>query len=353
MTVVIVDTNALPRGQFSLPALARLIKEAGDAAVVVIPEVVVWEWAEHAYATYVAVEEAAKAVRVDASILAHPVVTPAPSVEELAKRIENSFPAQVRLWSPNSDVWRSALRDQVLQVGSGETKGDVKTGAADALVLACVEAQSAMSEDVVLLVTNDKKLQKNALLFENVRCATGDKGLLAAMHSFTPATDDLEVRLIEQLPEYLNIRIGEEGEAISFAEYGVGVHFGAGHSGWPAEAILSTIWFKSIDIAEIHDLKIDSGEERRRGLAELRLFGDFVGTILEYHDPKLGAVSVSRTEVEFSHEFVDVTVEVDWDPNWQIQEVRATGSAVLVLIDPDPDEADDDNLNNFYGKGES
>lgn len=353
MTVIVVDTNALPRGHFSLPALARLIKEAGDSADVVIPEVVVWEWAQHAYATYVAVEEAAKAVRVDASILARPVVTPAPSVEELAERIENSFPAQVRLWSPDGDVWRSALRDQVLQVGSGETKGDVKTGAADAVVLACVEAESAVSEDVVLLVTNDKKLQKNALMFENVRCATGEKGLLAAMYSFTPATDDLAVRLMEELPEYLNIRISEEGEAISFAEYGVGVHFGVGHGGWPAEAVLSSIWFKRIDIAEVHHLQIESGEERRRGLAELRLFGDFVATILEYHDAKLGAVSVSRTELAFSHEFVDVTIEVEWDETWRIQEVRATGSAVLVMIDPDHDQADDENVSAFFGKAES
>lgn len=336
-----------------MSALARLIKEAGDAAVVVIPEVVVWEWAEHAYATYVAVEEAAKAVRVDASILARPVVAPAPSVEELAERIENSFPARVRLWSPDRDVWRSALRDQVLQVGSGETKGGVKTGAADAVVLACVEAESAPSEDVVLLVTNDKRLQKRASLFENVRCATGEKDLLAAMYSFTPATDDLEVRLLEQLPQYLNIRISEEGEAISFAEYGVGVHFGVGHGGWPAEAVLSSIWFKHIDIAEIHDLQIESGEERRRGLAELRLFGDFVATILEYRDLKLGVVAVSRTEVDFSHEFVDVTVEVEWDQNWRIQGVRATGSAVLVMIDPDHDEADDENESRFYGRAES
>ncbi|MFG6475084.1 hypothetical protein ACFXP7_01710 [Microbacterium sp. P06] len=347
MTVVILDTNSLPRGHFSLPALSRLMREAGDSAVVVIPEVVVWEWAEHAYSTYVAVEEAAKAVRVDASILPRPVIAASPSVEELAERIQNTLPAGVRLWSPDGEVWRIALRDQILQIGSGETKGDVKTGAADAVVLACVEAESTQSEDVVLLVTSDKKLQKNALAFENVRCATGDKGLLAAMYSFTPAADDLEVRLMEQLPEYLNIRIGDEGEAISFAEYGVSAHFGPGHGGWPAGAVLSSIWFKRIDIAEIHDLQVESGENRRRGLAELRLFGDFVATILEYHDPKLGAVAVSRTEVDFSQEFVDVTIEVEWDQNWRIREVRATGSAVLVMIDPTRDEADYDDVYGF------
>ncbi|UPL17495.1 hypothetical protein [Microbacterium aurugineum] len=353
MTVVVVDTNALPRGHFSLPALERLLKVAGDASTVVVPEVVVWEWAEHAHSSYVAVEEAAKAVRVDPSILSRPVVDPAPAVEELAERILNSLPVQVKLWSPDREVWRAALRDQVLQVGSGETKSDVKTGAADAVVLACVEAESSEAEDVVLLVTNDRKLRSNALLFDNVRCSTGDKGLLAAMYSFTPATDDLELRLMEQLPEYMNELIGVGGDAVSFSEYGVSVHFGDGHGGWPAGAVLSSLWFNRIDIAEIHDLQVESGEGKRRGLAELRVFGVIKGMILEYHDPKLGALTASRTEVDFSQDFVDVTVEVEWDLNWRIHQVRATGSAVLVQVGPMEDESDDDGVNHFWAMAEA
>lgn len=348
MTVVILDTNALPRGNFSLTSLERLQRTVGQEAAILVPEVVVWEWAEHARASYVAVEEAAKAIRTDASILERPHVPPAPSVEEIAERIIDSLPTGVSIWTPPSEVWREALRDQVMQIGSGEIKGLVKTGAADAVVLACVEAESDQAEDVVLLLTNDKKLRNNASRFENVRCASGDQGLLAAIYTFTPATEDLIVRLMEDLPEFLNAQISEEGKAISFDEYGVGEYLGRQGIQWPANIVLSTIKFQNVLIAEVDDLQVQANEGSRRGLADLRLFGDIVCTILEYHDTEPGETTVSRSDVDFNHEFVDVTIEVQWDLNWRISAVRATGTALLVFIDEE--EADGDDVATFKAR---
>ena len=300
-----------------------------------------WEWAEHARASYVAVEEAAKAIRIDAGILERPQVPPAPTVEEIVERIINSLPAGVSIWTPPSEVWRAALREQVMQIGSGEIKGLVKTGAADAVVLACVEAESNQAEDVVLLLTSDKKLRNNASRFENVRCANGDQGLLAAIYTFTPAAEDLLVRLMEDLPEFLNAQISEEGAAISFDEYGVGEHIGNRGGEWPAQFVLSAINFHNVLVAESDNLQIQADQEGRRGLAELRLFGDIVCTILEYHDTEPGETTVSRSDVDFNHEFVDVTVEVQWDLNWRISAVRATGTALLVFVDEEEADSED------------
>ncbi|GGO59927.1 hypothetical protein GCM10010910_04070 [Microbacterium nanhaiense] len=342
MTIVVLDTNALPRGHFSVAAIERVVDEVGGEAIVVVPEVVVWEWAEHARASYVAFEEAARSVHTDQLIIPRPEIAAAPPIDELVDRIQRNLPRHVQVWSPPDHVWRDAVREQVLQVGSGELKVNIKTGAADAIVLACAEAESATGDELVLLVTNDKKLSRNARSLENVRCATGYKGLLEAMYSFVPATDDLAVALGETLPDYFNVFLSEHGEAISFAEHGVAVHVSPGPWNWPADAVLTTVHLKRIDIVEVHDLEVETGERTRRGLAELRLFGDIAGTVIEQHAENLGHTSATRRVVDFSQEFVDVTVEVRWDRHWRVEEVRTTGAAVVVLVDPRiSDELDD------------
>ena len=53
------------------------------------------------------------------------------------------------------------MMDQVLQLGPGERKEGVKTGAADSLVLACVQQQvdERSGAEAVVLATNDKRLR--------------------------------------------------------------------------------------------------------------------------------------------------------------------------------------------------
>ncbi|MFF3027592.1 hypothetical protein [Microbacterium sp. NPDC057944] len=338
MTVIILDTNSMSRGQYSRSALDSLISAAGRAASVVIPEVVIWEWAEHAHSAHVALEEAVRSNRVDDVVIRRTIVEPVPPIDELVRRIEVSLPAGVQVWRPDSQAWRLALREQILQMGSGETKNNVKTGASDAVVLACVESESAVAEDVVVILTGDKRLQRSAARFGNVRHATGAGGLLAALRTFTPATDDLAVRLMEQLPEYLNERFGDHAETLSFHEHGVIIEVGTDRTALKGKAELAELMITQIDIAEIGDLRVEVDGNERVGLAELRVFGNILGDIVTFHEVAPGVVGASRETVDFSSDFVDVTIAVRWDQTWRIDAVLTTGEAVLVLVDPSFEE---------------
>lgn len=64
MTVVILDTNALPHGQYSERVLTNLIEIASREASIVVPEVVNWEWAEHAREAQEPLAEVARQHRV-------------------------------------------------------------------------------------------------------------------------------------------------------------------------------------------------------------------------------------------------------------------------------------------------
>lgn len=339
MTVIVLDTNALPHGQFSRSALDSLISLAGRGASIVIPEVVVWEWAEHAHSAHVALEEGIKRYRVDASVMERPRVDSAPPVEELVKRIEAAIPVEVHVWRPEEKAWRAAVRDQVLQIGSGEAKNGVKTGASDGIVLECVQHESDDAEGAVVLITSDKKLRQNAKR-ENVRFASGPGGLLSVLGTFVPATDDLAVRLMEDLPTYLNERLGDHGETLSFRDHGVTVDIDRGFFGRTTDDELSSLFVEHVDTAEIGDLRVEVAEDERLGLAELRIFGTILGDVLTYREVSPGEVGASRESVDFSQEFVDVNIAVRWDHNWRIQAVVPTGVAVLVLAEVD-DEDDD------------
>lgn len=331
----------MSRGQYSRAALDSLISAAGRAASVVIPEVVIWEWAEHAHSAHVALEEAVRRNRVDDVVIRRPVVEPVPPIDELVRRIEDSLPAEVQVWRPRSEAWRLALREQVLQTGSGETKNNVKTGAADAVVLACVESESEGAEDAVVILTGDKRLQRSAARFENVRHATGAGGLLAALRTFAPATDDLAIRLMEQLPEYLNERFGDHAETLSFREHGVVVEIGADRTGLKGKAELAELMITHVDIAEIGNIRVEVDGDERIGLAELRVFGNILGNIVAFHEVSPGVAGASRETVDFSSDFVDVTIAVRWDHNWRIDAVLTTGAAVLVLVDPSFEDDED------------
>jgi len=343
MTVIVLDTNALPHGQFSRSALDALMNVAGLGASIVIPEVVVWEWAEHALSAHVALEEEIRRYRVDAGVLTRPRIDAAPSIQELVERIEAALPQDVRIWRPEEMVWRTAVRDQVLQIGSGEAKSGIKTGASDAIVLACVEHESDRADSAVVLVTNDKQLRKNARR-ENIRFASGAGGLLSVLRTFVPATDDLALRLSEDLPGFLNDRVGDDGEALSFRNHGVAVYIDGDYFGRTREDKLSSLFITQVDIAEVDDLRVEAEGDERLGLAELRVFGTIFGDVLTYREVSPGEVGATRETVDFSSLFVDVTIEVRWDHNWRIQNVVATGVAVLVYAEPEDDQDELDVL---------
>jgi len=234
------------------------------------------------------------------------------------------------------------VRDQVLQVGSGETEGNVKTGASDAIVLACVEYESEHAEGAVVLLTSDKLLRKNVgARFDNVRVVSGTGALLQALITFVPAEEDLAVRLMEELPIYFNERFSDHGQILPFQDLGVALDVRGERYDSPDEDGLTSLVVTSVDVAEVHNFRVEADGGERVALAELRLFGTILGEVLTYRDLAPGERGASREVVDFSTDFVDVTIAVRWNQNWRIETVVPTSVAVLVITEPEEDDADD------------
>ncbi len=60
-----------------------------------------------------------------------------------------------------------------------------------------------------------------------------------------------------------------------------------------------------------------------------------------HHEVVPGEPGASRAVVDFSSDFVDVTVAIRWDHNWRIETVAPTGVAVLVIPGSEEYESDD------------
>ena len=130
---VVVDANQLgdkghvnPR---SLRFLARALSI--EERELWIPEPVLWEWAEHMVSDLLAASSGTRtALRLlapeAADLMERPQDYLATKVIETLADIPN-----VLVLSPHGDAWRLGVRDQVLAMGAGRRKSDVKTGAAD------------------------------------------------------------------------------------------------------------------------------------------------------------------------------------------------------------------------------
>ena len=269
----------------------------------------------------------------------------APPIDDLITAISNALEAgQVDIWRPDSDAWRDAIRQQVLQIGAAEVKKDVKTGAADAVVLACANAYSYVSEHPVVLVSSDKRLRVQASEeVEDLFVASGIREVLEHLASFEPATEDLEVRAAEVLPDILNERIGEGDPALAFDEFGVELWLGNDPSGNRPTIQPRDIYFSQVDLVEFHDFEVTKVGDERFGLGDMRIFGEFGITFVEQREDSLGNVElVADSAGPFTGAYVDVTVAINWDLTWQFKEITATGAAVAVLSDDDWDEEGED-----------
>lgn len=339
MTIVILDTNALPHGHYSERALVRLIEIAGRGATIVVPEVVVWEWAEHAHAAQAGLAEVVRQHRVDAKVVPRPVIPETPPIDEVVAAIRNLMRGRGTIWAPSQEVWREAVRQQVLQIGSGETKKEVKTGAADAVVLACVAAQLESAEGAVILVTSDRKVSDDCKkAFGNVLIASGSGNLLTQLNKFEPAEEDLSLRTEETLTEYLNKNIAEIGEAIPFDDFGFELHSASQRYGSDTTPRVTAMELAHIDVVETHGFQITRTEDRRYGLAKLRIFGEVSVLFSEQHETSPGRYEWSSERVPLSMAYIDVTVATRWNHNWQLEGVEPTGVAVIVIPSPEDDE---------------
>lgn len=241
--------------------------------MLVVPEVVVWEWAEHAARDYSEFNNAARELRIDAALMQPPSVPTCPSVDELADRIVASMPPGYEVALANDEDFRHAVRAQVLQTGTGERKEGVKTGAADDLVFRCVKREVEEREllQPIVVATGDKHLgDVCALEFgADVIVAPNQKALLERLLAFVPATDELVERLEHDLPRVLT----NEAVADSLVRFAPGfdiVSRQTPRSEWEREDLR----LMHVEILELEDLKVESRDDGTRiAAADARVFG--------------------------------------------------------------------------------
>lgn len=143
---VVVDTNVLGAGRLQVDQIEGLADELLYVDVeVVVPEVVLWEWAEHARRDLVGLEETARQLRKRLGRAGledlHPAASVAgseiPDVQEIVDRMRERLEelSNVLVLPTTPEAALAGLRSQVLQTGAGCRKPAVngtKTGAADA-----------------------------------------------------------------------------------------------------------------------------------------------------------------------------------------------------------------------------
>lgn len=346
MTVVILDTNALPHGHYNDRVLSELIKVASRGASIVVPEVVVWEWAEHARVAQESLAEVVRRQRIDEKLVARLPAPEVPDIDELVVRIESVLRGRATIWAPPLAVWRDALRQQVLQIGTGERKTGIKTGAADAIVLACVEEHINGADGAVVLLSKDDKLRAAC----RIRCgdallANGVGQLLPQLNEFVPAEDDLSLRVEEELPVILNEEIADHGVAMPFDDLGVELQSGSLRFGSDTSPRIATIRLSNVDIVEVHDFAIARDDANRYGLADLRIFGDISVVLVEQREVAPGQYSPVPQIVSLPTAHIDVTVAIRWNHNWQFEGIEPTGVAVVAL--PADGDNEDDEIPEF------
>ena len=177
MIRIVVDTNFLgPRGHLNFRSLKKLRDEIDSAnASIVVPEVVLWEWAEHAHDALSKSKSVHDKERRRYDYLEILPDFELPTVQQLVERVEDALLSEQETLSVDDgsvgDVTPitiaahesvdalEALRAQVLLLSPTERRNDVKTGAADYLVFCTTERELRGNPlDKTVLATDDRKL---------------------------------------------------------------------------------------------------------------------------------------------------------------------------------------------------
>lgn len=329
---VILDSNFAGRGRFDrdrLVALARKVE--GRGVVLVVPEVVVWEWAEHAARDHSELSKAVREFQVDTALMDAPTLPVCASVDELIDRILTNMPAGCEVAWANDGDFRHAVRAQVLQTGTGERKDGVKTGAADDLVLRCVQREVEEREllQPIVVATGDKHLAEVCVreFGADVIVAPNQKVLLERLLAFVPATQELVERLEQDLSPYLT----NEAVAASLVRFAQGFDIVASEkarSPWERQDLR----LRQVEILELEDLKVESRDDGTRiAAADARIFGSFELDVSEYEIVGDDDGEVERVPVWHGtmNGMVDVPLTIELDAEWSVLRVEAAGRATV------------------------
>jgi hypothetical protein len=187
---VVFDTNVWSSGRFNADTLKARAARLGKAGIkVLIPEVILWEWASHS------AQDAKNGIDswrrlAKAGLVAGSYPGPHNHVDVLERLGE--FLAKIpniQIVPVSGDAAIAGLRDQVLQTGPGSTKQGVKTGAADSTWVRDVLKAVGDDPAKVIFVSGDVKGVRGTcqeLGVTNPRIVT-EHELLTALFAFDPA----------------------------------------------------------------------------------------------------------------------------------------------------------------------
>lgn len=159
IVAVVLDCNSMGGGNLHLDRLGEWADRCrANGLELWVPEVVLEEWAEHAAEAFEKASTAAGKERAELrKVGLEPSWTVADReavishVVEEVRALEN-----VIVLDLDPDDAREAMRDQVLQRGSGSRKQQIKTGAVDSALLRTVHRRTHGKLETVVLVTGDR-----------------------------------------------------------------------------------------------------------------------------------------------------------------------------------------------------
>jgi rRNA-processing protein FCF1 len=203
---IVMDTNFASRGKYQNQRLRKVFDRlVARGHEVIVPEVVVWEWAEHLHRKLRFAHDVVDSARVDANASGLPIIVAnvdLPTSERICEGIVEDLRAMpgVTVQGALPQDAARAIRDQVLQVGMGSRRSGTKTGAADSLVLATARRahEDLFEERVVVLCTNDAELADAAQDCDTPLIVVRDLSALWRWHGTTQPLDDDIARAIER-----------------------------------------------------------------------------------------------------------------------------------------------------------
>ncbi len=206
---VLVDTNVFANGEFSSSRFEKLVKRVEKKGQrLVVPLVVVWEWAQHAQAAHELYRSQARfaARRIDPLLREAIDVPPPADIDNLVAAIVKAVTtAGAEVADPPEGSGVDAVRQQVLQVGHGAKAEQVKTGAADALLAATVDSIADETPGAIL-VSADKRLGSFVHDPPRVHVVEGVPDLWNLLLTVAPA----ETVVVERFEEYVLNRVKQE-----------------------------------------------------------------------------------------------------------------------------------------------
>lgn len=344
MTRIVLDANFAGRGHFSAPRLRHLVDSfAGSGVEIIVPEVVLWEWVEHAAASVEALIEEHERFPVDGSLYELAAMPQPPDKSEMITIASDALPTEISVWNPSASDWRSAVEAQVLQTGTGERKGGVKTGAADHIVVACLRAQvdERLDAEAIVLATGDKNLKrvcKAAFGDEEVLYASSDQELLQRLVEFEPAVDELSFAVEEELRQRINRPGSDIDAALETFSMGFEIVSRREPKG-PDKRELARLG--RVEIVELHALEVGQFQDGARvGQADIRIFADVHMTVLELRREG-GEIEWSQTYSGLvTGGMIDLPITVTFDRDWNLVSVAPAAPA---RIDFSPYDEDDDD----------